>query len=65
MQDIQLILQLLEEAKDLETVRIKIFLTSTAHANKAAYTSIALNMQIEYARICVTSTKWFIIVSRN
>jgi len=28
MQDIQLILQLLEEAKDLKTVRIKIFLTS-------------------------------------
>jgi len=28
MQDIQLILQLLEEVKDLETVRIKIFLTS-------------------------------------
>jgi len=28
MQDIQLILQLLEEAKDLDTVRIKIFLTS-------------------------------------
>jgi len=28
MRDIQLILQLLEEAKDLETVRIKIFLTS-------------------------------------
>ena len=28
MQDIQLILQLLEEAKDLETVRIRIFLTS-------------------------------------
>jgi len=28
MEDIQLILQLLEEAKDLETVRIKIFLTS-------------------------------------
>jgi len=28
MQDIQLILQLMEEAKDLDTVRIKIFLTS-------------------------------------
>jgi len=28
MQDIQLILQLLEEAKDLDTIRIKIFLTS-------------------------------------
>jgi len=28
MQDIQLILQLIAEAKDLETVRIKIFLTS-------------------------------------